>query len=150
LYVSKGDSWEGVERTHATGQYFLDIVFADRPAGTVEPILGVDDGGAPTDLITVHHLGHGRGYLEFGPTKDRGPTFGLRAGSRARYDVLVDPNINEMHVIRDGAVLLGATYDGSIGRVTLGEAGARAPERTVVHGLPTSRSLCEEVRRRAS
>jgi hypothetical protein len=148
--VSKGDSWQGVERTPASGQYVLDITFADRPAGTVEPILGVDDGGQTTDLITVHHLGNGRGFLELGPTEDRGPAFDLRPGSSARYDVLLDPNLHDMHVIRDGVVLLGSSYDGPTGRVTLGEPGARPPHETAVHRVPTSKSLCEEVRRRAS
>jgi hypothetical protein len=149
LYVSKGESWQGVERTHATGQYFFDIAFADRPSGTVESILRVDNGGENPDLVTVHHLGNGRGYLQFG-SNDRGPDFDLHPGLHARYDVLVDPNIDDMHVIRDGAVLLGVDYTGPTARVTLGEPGARAPEDTTVHGLPTSKSLCEEVRRRAS
>jgi hypothetical protein len=137
LYVSDGAAWHAVERTPATGGHRLDVRLGAAPRGTTVPIVRTGPGdGAVT--VAVRHLGDDRAVVVVPEGGWRSPAFPAPPGSRHRFDVVLDPALDQLRVTRDGTDLLRGDYRGPVGPVTLGDPGG--PVR--VTRLPTPTPVC--------
>jgi hypothetical protein len=112
LYQSDGTQWTGVERTRAAGQWTVTLEPASpgNPVGLVARAARSESG--PDWRLSVLQLGDGQarfGWRTADGARTAGRAFSFSPDVAHTFDVLADPNVDEVRIVRDGVVLLGAS-----------------------------------------
>jgi len=146
LYVSDGRAWRAVERTGDAGHFRLAVRFPAAEPGAREPLLVVGE-GPDRWTIAVHSRADGKAILEIPGQAAQGTEFTATPGSTATLDVVMDPALDELRVLRDGRVLLGAGYEGDGTTVTIGADpdDPTARFRGRIRSLPVRPDLCRSL-----
>jgi hypothetical protein len=149
LYVSDGFEWHAVERTEEGGGFTLHTTFAPARAGTREPLLTVGT-GPDRYVFAIEHLGDGRAVFVEETRSLRGEPFTLGDGA-SDLEVVVDPQLHVMRILRDRHQLFGADFTAELTDVALGRDPAE-PNRQfggMIERRPVRPKLCRTVVARA-
>jgi hypothetical protein len=152
LYWSDGETWFGVERTAATGEYPLEVTFPDRRPGSRETLLTVGSGDE-ADRVIVEYRDDDRVAFGLVSAFDDGRTFrskpvDLEPGRSYRLDVVVDPHAGRFDLELDGEPVDGFTIPINPGPVAIAGTDSATSETdfsgTVEH-VPERPTLCREL-----
>lgn len=149
VYGSDGNEWRAVERTAAAGHFRLGVRFPETERGTRQPLVVVGD-GPDRWTIEVQSLGAGRAVLAIPGRPAQGTAFSFTPGSESVLDVVMDPQLGELRVVRNGRVLLGAGYENTVTGPTPvtfgadpGDPAARFEGR--IRDLPVQPTFCRSL-----
>jgi hypothetical protein len=152
LYWSDGETWFGVERTAATGEYPLRVTFPGRPSAGRETILTVGS-GEETDRLIVEYRDDDRVVFGLVSAFEDGRTFRsepveIDPGRSYDLDVVVDSYAGRFDLELDGEPVDGFTIPINPGPVAIAGTDSATDATdfsgTVEH-VPQPPTLCREL-----
>ncbi len=166
LYWSDGDRWFPVEQATGGGAHGLRVEFARGAAGTREPVAATGDppgpgsgGGRVLVVAVAHHRGD-RISLDVGSGVPGGRTEWFegtvipRPEGEHRLEVRLDPRLDRVDVLLDGAAKLRDRRPVPEGRTTIGHAppglGTTTSFRGKLSEVPVDAPVCRRILRRVT
>ena len=152
LYWSDGETWFGVERTAATGEYPLRVTFPDRRPGTRETLLTVGTGNE-VERVIVEYRNDDRVVFGLVSAFEDGRTFrsdpvDVEPDRSYDLDVVVDSDAGRFDLALDGEPVVGLTVPISPGPVAIAGPDSATDDTdfsgTVEH-VPSRPTLCREL-----
>jgi len=152
LYWSDGETWFGVERTAATGEYPLRVTFPDRRPGTRETLLTVGTGNE-VERVIVEYRNDDQVVFGLVSAFEDGRTFrsepvDIEPDRSHALDVVVDSDAGRFDVALDGEPVDGFTVPISPGPVAVAGTDSATDDTdfsgTLEH-FPSRPTLCREL-----
>jgi hypothetical protein len=150
VYWSSGAEWYPVERTPATGQYRLEVVFPSAPAGTRETLLRAGAPGAE-DEVGVEYLTGDRVRFWFDSPRLDEPVVRepheIEPGEPVDLEIVHDAALARLDVTLDGRSVLGAAFPLEPGPVTVvgGNGAGDLDFSGDAELVPPSRDFCRRI-----